>query len=228
MAGSQEQRTISPLSTSQGAPSASEQVYNTLKQEIMWGEIEPGTLLSELKLAARFGVSRTPVREALTMLASDGLITTLPRRGHLVRTVSFSELLGAFRLRELLEVEAVAQASQRITDSELVYLSELARVRDDADIPALNREFHMTVARASGNRVLADFIERLLILMQSILIKDPHLASWTEEGMEEETAIINALAARDEDAAREAMRSHVRNTLTSILKELDAPCDFLT
>jgi DNA-binding GntR family transcriptional regulator len=207
--------------------SASEQVYTTLKQEIMWGEIKPDTLLSELKLAARFGVSRTPVREALTMLASDGLVTTLSRRGHLVRTVSFSEILGAFRLRELLEVEAAGQAAHRISDQDLAYLRHLAENRDGTDIPAVNREFHMTIARASGNRLLAEFIERLLILMQSVLVKDPHLKTWTSEGLQVELSIIDALGAHDEEAAREAMGSHIRNTLTTVLKELNAPCDFL-
>lgn len=209
----------SASSNSQVRLSVTENVYTTLKHDIMWGKIESGTLLSELKLAARFGVSRTPVREALTMLASDGLINTLPRRGHLVRTISLSEMLNAFRVRELLEVEAVAQAVRRITDQEIAHLRELAEAGDGVDLPDLNRQFHMTIARASGNRILADFIERLLILMQSVLIMDPHLAAWTEEGMEEELAIINALAARDEEAAREAMRRHIRNTLSSILRE---------
>jgi len=69
----------SASSNSQVRLSVTEKVYTALKHDIMWGKIESGTLLSELKLAARFGVSRTPVREALTMLASDGLINTLPR-----------------------------------------------------------------------------------------------------------------------------------------------------
>ena len=210
----------SASSNSQVRLSVTENVYTALKHDIMWGKIESGTLLSELKLAARFGVSRTPVREALTMLASDGLINTLPRRGHLVRTISLSEMLNAFHVRELLEVEAVAQAVRRITDQEIAHLRELAEAGDGVDLPDLNRQFHMIIARASGNRILADFIERLLILMQSVLIMDPHLAAWTEEGMEEELAIINALAARDEEAAREAMRHHIRNTLSSILTEV--------
>jgi DNA-binding GntR family transcriptional regulator len=207
---------------SQGRSSTSQRVYHELKRQIMWGQIQPGTLLSEAELATHFGVSRTPVREALTVLASDGLITTLPWRGHLVRTVSFSEIVDAFRLRELLEVEAAAQACLRITQGELAHLNELSRRGDDDGvIPDINRQFHMTIARASGNRVLADFIERLLMMMQSVLIKDPHLASWTEDGMQAELEIIHALAARDEEAAREAMRSHIRNTLLAILSALE-------
>lgn len=210
----------SASSNSQVRLSVTENVYTALKHDIMWGKIESGTLLSELKLAARFGVSRTPVREALTMLASDGLINRLPRRGHLVRTVSLSEVLNAFCVRELLEVEAAAQAVRRISDREIARLRELVKAGENTDIPDLNRQFHVTIARASGNRILADFIERLLILMQSVLIRDPrYLDSRTEEGIEEELAIVNALAARDEEAAREAMRRHIRNTLSAILRE---------
>lgn len=228
MANRQMQRTETPSRVAPEKPSASEQVYTTLKQEIMWGEIEPGTLLSELKLAARFGVSRTPVREALTILASDGLITTLSRRGHLVRTVSFSEILEAFRLRELLEVEAAGQAANHITDHDLAYLKQLAEISGGTDMLVRDREFHLIIARASGNRLLSEFIERLLILMQSVLIKDPHLKTWTDEGFQVQLTIIDALASHDEEAAREAMGSHIRSTLTTILKELNAPCDFET
>jgi DNA-binding GntR family transcriptional regulator len=222
MAGWVEARTETLLSAEENMLSASEQVYAELKQAILWGEIEPGALLSESKLATGFGVSRTPVREALTMLASDGLITTLPRRGHLVRTVSLSEILSAFRVRELLEVDAAGLAAQRITEQDLAELRKLAQDRNDSDVPTHNRMFHMTIAHASGNRILADFIERLLIMMQSVLIKDPHLASWTEEGEQEEMAILNALESRDEEAARTAMRCHIRNTLAAILQALNA------
>ena len=90
--------------------STADRIYNELKQDIMWGNVPPGSLLSEIRLDDHFGASRTPVRQALSMLAKDGLITTLPQRGHLVRTVSISEMLDAFRLREILEVEAAAQA----------------------------------------------------------------------------------------------------------------------
>ncbi|MGQ9584402.1 MAG: GntR family transcriptional regulator [Anaerolineae bacterium] len=198
---------------------ATDEVYTRIKREILCGEIEPGSLLSESKLAERFGVSRTPVREALSLLASDGLITTLPQRGHLVHTVSLSEVLDAFRVREILEVEAAGLAVHRISDAEIVHLRELAEARE-GDFPSLNHEFHTIIAKAGGNRVLADFIERLLMLMRRVLLLDPHLAGWTEEGTQEALAICEALAARDEAAAREAMRTHIRNTLASILRQV--------
>lgn len=204
--------------------SASETVYTKLKLEIMNGKILPGTLLTESVIANQYNTSRTPVRKALTMLASDGLISTLPKRGHLVRTISVAELLGAFRVREILEVEAVDQAVGRITKDELARLKELVAEKDNPDLPSLNLEFHVAIARASGNRVLIEFIERLLLLMHGLLLLDPHLAAWEKEGgMEEEKTIIELLEARDRVGACEAMRTHIRNTLNVILGRLETP-----
>lgn len=198
-------------------PTVAQTIYTALKEEILWGRIESETLLSETALAGRFGVSRMPVREALAMLASDGLVVTLPRRGHLVRTVSLTEVLDAFRVREILEVESVAQAVHRIGEKDLARLRELIDIRATPDLPAVNREFHLTIARASGNRILAEFLEELLASMQRVLIEAPQTVAWFAEVAEEESAIVDALEARDEAAAEEAMRRHIRNTLTSVL-----------
>jgi DNA-binding GntR family transcriptional regulator len=105
---------ISP--SNEQEPKAAKKIHQVLKEEILNGIIEPGTLLSESKLASRFGVSRTPIREALSMLDNDRLIFSLPQRGHQVRTVSFSETVDAFRIRELLEVEAIRLAVHRIKE----------------------------------------------------------------------------------------------------------------
>lgn len=157
------------------------------------------------------------------MLASDGLVTTLPQRGHVVNAVSLAEVLDAFHLREVLEADAVAQAAARITPAEIEHLRCLAETRESRDMPAVNLEFHTSIARASGNRLLVDFIGRLLLCMQRVLILDPHLTAWTEEGYQEEMAIVEALAARDAAAAREAMIRHVRNTMASVLRQSRSP-----
>jgi DNA-binding GntR family transcriptional regulator len=194
-------------------------IYATLKDEIMWGKIESEVLLSESVLAERFGVSRTPVREALTRLANDGLLTALPRRGHLVRAISLSEVLDAFRVRELLEVEAVSQAVRRIGDEDIARLRTLANTRASPDLPAVNREFHLIIARASGNRILFEFLEKLLVSMQRVLIMAPQTITWVEDVADEELAIVDALVARDETAACEAMRRHIRNAMASVLRQ---------
>jgi DNA-binding GntR family transcriptional regulator len=127
-------------------------------------------------------------------------------------------------VREILEVEAVDQAVGRISKQEIEILKELVTDKDSPDLPTLNLEFHVAIARASGNRILVEFIERLLLLMHGLLLLDPHLAAWEKEGgMEEEKAIIEFIEARDRVAAREAMRSHIRNTLNVILGRLETP-----
>jgi DNA-binding GntR family transcriptional regulator len=208
-----------PPASLDGRKNCANQVYVVLKSDIMEGRIAPGALLSESSLASRFGMSRTPVREALGVLASDGLITTLPQRGHVVNTVSVSEVLDAFRLREILEVEAIGQAVRRISDVEIDRLRELIAIREAADLPDINREFHTAIARASGNRLLVDFIDRLLISMQRVLIMDPRTTHWTEEGFQEEQSIVEALAAHDEECARLAIAHHIRSTLASVLRQ---------
>jgi DNA-binding GntR family transcriptional regulator len=207
------------LAAPEGRKSCANQVYSVLKTDIMEGRLAPGALLSESSLATRFGVSRTPVREALGVLSSDGLVTTLPQRGHVVNSVSVSEVLDAFRLREILEVEAVGQAVRRITEWEINHLRDLIAIRDAADLADINREFHTAIARASGNRLLVDFIDRLLISMQRVLIMDPHVTNWTEEGFLEEQAIVDALAARDEEGACRNVSRHIRSTLASVLRQ---------
>jgi GntR family transcriptional regulator, rspAB operon transcriptional repressor len=198
--------------------SAIDKVLVTLRQDILTGRIGAGELLSEISLSERFKVSRTPVRKALAVLASEGLITTLPKRGHLVRTVSLSEVKEAFFLREILEVEAVALACRRIKDSELDQLGSMYKNATPDQMAELNHKFHSTIAHASGNRILAEFIDQLLLLMQRIILLDPELTKFPPEGVEESVSaweefdILKALRARDEVAAREAMRRHIRRT----------------
>jgi DNA-binding GntR family transcriptional regulator len=190
----------------------SERIYEGLKQDILSGEIPPGTLLSEAVLGRRYEASRTPVREALNRLACDRVIVTLPQRGHLVRTVSVSEAIEAFRVRELLEVEAAGQAALRITDREVAYLKELAA--GDPDGPAMvNYRIHGTIALIAGNRLLADFIEETLVLMQRMIATHPD-----REDLEPELQVIEALEARDPAAAREAMRVHIRDVMEKLLR----------
>lgn len=190
---------------------ASGRVYDQLKHDILSGEIEAGTLLSESEIAGRFGVSRTPVREALKRLACDRVVIALPQRGHLVRTVSVSEIVEAFRVRELLEVEAAGEAARRITDEEVSYLKSL--LEPDVEEPALvNYRIHSAIATIAGNRLLADFIQETLVLMQRMIATHPDRLV-----LEPERQVVGALEARDVEGARQAMRAHIRDVMDKLL-----------
>ncbi len=208
--------TISPFQ--ERTPKAAENIYRILKEDILKGAIEPGALLSESKLAKRFGVSRTPVREALSMLANDRLTFALPQRGHQVRMISFSEAMDAFRIRELLEVEAIRLAVHRITDEQISFLKQLIKNTENRDLFTLNYEFHTAIAKASNNRILAEFVEEMLTLMERVLAVHPDFKAYSDESVQPEAEIIDALEKRDETAACEAMRRHIRDTMDKVLK----------
>lgn len=200
---------------------ASKDIYETLRKEITLGVIPAETLLVEARLAKRFGVSRTPVREALRLLASEGLVIALPQRGHLVRPVSLSEILDSFRVREILEIEAISEAALRISDSELEYLRGLASNRSGPNQTEINREFHLTIARIGGNRVLIDFLEKLLFSMDRVItisIERDRMDADIEHG---DMSIVNALATHNPDIARNAIRDHIRVSLSALLNKYD-------
>jgi DNA-binding GntR family transcriptional regulator len=195
-------------------PRAADGVYDALKNEILSGDIAPGEMLSENAIARRFQVSRTPVREALAQLACEGLVQVMPQRGHLVRTVSFSEVMEAFRMRELLEVEAAGEAARYITDEEIKHLRKL--MTDPEDNVTANYHFHTAIGRISRNRLLAETIEEILMLMQRMMINHPNILD-----PEPELKVLDALATRDPQAAREAMRAHIYEARDGLMNNLN-------
>ena len=181
-------------------------------------KLEAGTLLSEAEIGKRFDVSRSPARDALNRLACEKLVIALPQRGHLVRTVSVSEIVEAFRIRELLEAEAASEAAKRITDEEIIFLRQLS------EEPALNKNpmlwnfrIHTEIARLSGNRILADFITETLQLMQCVLSNHPNMGT-ARENNEPERKVIEAIVSRDPQAAKKAMCDHIQEARENLLK----------
>ena len=189
-------------------------IYTQLKNDILTGKIESGTLLSEIEIARRYGVSRTPVRNALNNLACERVVVALPQRGHLVRTITFSEAIEAFRVREILEVEAAGEAAIRITDKQINELKKIYQGRSDEDAVWWNYRFHVAVAKFSRNRLLLEFIEETLVLMQRLLIDHPDMQRDTTEP---ERKIIEALETRNPEIARDAMRDHIQDAMERMI-----------
>lgn len=214
------------MSTARRARSQKERIYRALRQDILAMVLPPGRVLVESQLAGRFRVSKTPVREALALLEQDGLVEILPRRGVLVTAVTVHDVHEMFELRIALEGAAAQLAAARITPEELERLEAL--VRQSQALPAGgssprptdrkvlqrvlegNREFHLTIARASGNARLVRLVERTLDDMMRLI------AIGYEVGQHVE--ILAALRTGDGEQARAIMASHVRTTLESVLK----------
>jgi DNA-binding GntR family transcriptional regulator len=194
--------------------STSNWIYTQLKNDILTGKIESGTLLSEIEIAREHGVSRTPVRNALNSLACERVVVALPQRGHLVRTITLSEAIEAFRVREILEVEAAGEAAVRITDKQIDELKQIYQARSDEDAVWQNYRFHVAVAKYSRNRLLLEFIEETLVLMQRLLIDHPDMQ---KETTEPERKIIDALETRNPEIARDAMRVHIQDAMERLM-----------
>ena len=201
--------------------SKKEKAYQAIKQAIIAGRLEAARIYSITELSEAFDVGRTPAREALVILASEGLIDPIPRSGYQVKSLSIHDMLEIFHLRSVLEVEAVGLAAERITDDEIHLLEENNRqeqylaLRPQSDVPAqsyrkgydLNLEFHLTIARASGNNRLADLVEKLLNELERILAHDPYIAE-----PQQHAEIIGNLKRRDKLGSQEAMKRHLEDT----------------
>jgi DNA-binding GntR family transcriptional regulator len=195
-----------------------EEVAELLRQRIFNRELEPGSWIDEVKLSQEYGISRTPLREALKVLAAEGLVTMKVRRGAYVTEVSEQDLAEVYHLLALLESDAAAVVAERATEAELKELQKLhkeleAAVKDRERFFAVNERFHMRLLELAANRwrnqMVADLRKVMKLNRHNSLLKSGRI----EESLREHRAIVEALAKRDPAAAMQRMQSHFSNGL---------------
>ncbi|AOF84471.1 bacterial regulatory s, gntR family protein [Hydrogenophaga sp. RAC07] len=195
-----------------------EEVAELLRQRIFQRELEPGSWIDELKLAEEYGISRTPLREALKVLAAEGLVTMKVRRGAYVTEVSEKDLADVYHLLALLESDAAGVVAERATDAELAELQTLhdaleAAVGERDRFFALNEQFHMRVLELARNRwreqMVADLRKVMKLNRHNSLLKTGRI----EESLAEHRAIVSALAQRNAALAVQRMREHFQSGL---------------
>ena len=195
-----------------------EEVAELLRQRIFSRELAPGSWIDELKLAEEYGISRTPLREALKVLATEGLVTMKVRRGAYVTEVSERDLADVYHLLALLESDAAGVVATQATPSQL---KELQGLHEELEKAAGNRErffeineaFHMRLLEIANNRwrdqMVADLRKVMKLNRHNSLLKSGRI----EESLAEHRAIMQALAARDAEATAQRMREHFKNGL---------------
>ena len=199
-----------------------EEVAELLRQRIFKRELEPGSWIDELRLAEEYGISRTPLREALKVLAAEGLVTMKVRRGAYVTEVSANDLADVYHLLSLLESDAAGVVATKATDAELAELQKLHKALEVAAKPgkantdqffALNEQFHMRLLAIANNRwrdqMVADLRKVMKLNRHNSLLKTGRIA----ESLAEHQAIMAALLARDAAGTQERMREHFANGL---------------
>lgn len=199
-------------------------VYERLLDEIRSGKLPPGARLRETELAARLGISRTPVREAIRRLEADGLVEHQPRLGASLRRLGHDEVMELYAMRVLLEGEAARLAARGASALELAEMEEINTVMAAASDPVqrarANRQFHTALLNASKNRFLRRAMVGLrrtaLVLGRSSMF-DLDRAS---EAVREHSAVIAALKLRDGAGAEAAMRAHMEAAHRARLRQL--------
>jgi DNA-binding GntR family transcriptional regulator len=195
-----------------------EEVAELLRQRIFKRELEPGSWIDEMKIAEEYGISRTPLREALKVLAAEGLVTMKVRRGAYVTEVSDSDLADVYHLLSLLESDAAGVVAQRATDAQIKELQALhkdleAAVGNREKFFALNERFHMRLLEIAGNRwrdqMVADLRKVMKLNRHNSLLKTGRI----QESLAEHRAIVEALSKRDAKASVKRMQEHFKNGL---------------
>ncbi|MDT8344000.1 MAG: GntR family transcriptional regulator [Thermohalobaculum sp.] len=187
--------------------------YLRLLDEIRRGALPPGARLRESELAERLGISRTPVREAIRMLESDGLVVHAPRAGATVRRLDHSEVVELYEMRAVLEGAAARLAARAAGEAEIAELealnAEIASAPDAATAYELNRQFHRLLLEAAKNRYLVrsmNALQQTLTILGPTTLADPERA---EQAVAEHARVLAALAARDGARAEAEMRAHI-------------------
>lgn len=200
-----------------------EDVADKLREQIFSKKLLPGSWLDEQSLADQFGISRTPMREAIKVLASEGLVTIKMRRGAYVTEVFRSDLEQIFTILSLLEGQAAKEAATKASEAQLNLLDHLhhrletaAADRDIEQFFEINVKFHELIQEIAGNRwmngVIADLRKVLKLHRRDSLTSTGRL----QNSLLEHREILRALLKRDEAAAESAMQKHLANGLEAV------------
>lgn len=196
------------------------EVAELIRQRIYSRELEPGSWIDEMKMAEAFGISRTPLREALKVLAAEGLVTMKVRRGAYVTEVSEKDLRDVYHLLSLLESDAAATVAEQATAAQLEQLQLLhqeleAAVANADQFFRVNEAFHMQLLALCDNRFLSQVVADLRKVMKLNRHQSLFKRGRIEDSLQEHAAIVQALTQRNPAAARQAMHTHFANGLAA-------------
>lgn len=215
-----------PYGAAQGQErSLSRVAYEQLLDKLMRRELAVGAVLLERRLAEQMDMSRTPVREALNRLESEGFLTRQPGGLLVVREFSVRELIETLHLRQILEAESVSLATGRIAEAEIDAIAQDITTLIDKPAPTAEEDwvvdsrFHQTIADHSGNSALAKLIFDLRL--KTHMFNLDRVPERFEVGHREHLAVLDALRHQDREAARDGIRTHIENVRLSIIEKLN-------
>jgi DNA-binding GntR family transcriptional regulator len=207
-----------------------EQVAATLRQMLVEGLIPPGGKLNERELCEELNISRTPLREAIKMLAVEGLVELLPNRGSVAIELSAADVRHTFEVMAGLEGLSGELAAQRITESELDEIKalhfEMMAAFTRRDLSAyyqLNAAIHRAINQAAKNPVLTATYNQVNARLQALRFRSNQDGEKWQHAVDEHAAMIDALSARDPEALRRVLMSHLSNKKMVVMSQLNQP-----
>lgn len=210
-------------------PALHEQVAARLREMLVEGRIAPGAKLNERQLCEVLEVSRTPLREAIKMLAAEGLVALFPNRGAVALQLDEQAVRHTFEVMGGLEAMSGELAAQRITEDELAEIRamhfEMLAAYTRRDLPAyyrLNARIHRAINAAARNPVLCDTYDRLNARLQALRFRSNQHGDKWQRAVEEHEQMIDALTRRDGAALSQLLVRHLENKLAVVLEQLQA------
>lgn len=202
-------------------------VFNTLRQAILKGEMEPGERLMEISLANKLGVSRTPIREAIRKLELEGLVNMIPRKGAVVASISEKDMRDVLEVRITLEELAVKLAIKNMEDADIDMLKKAGQVFENAvishdivNIVEADVAFHDVIYNKTNNSRLIQIINNLREQMYRYRLEYVKDARTHSILINEHNDIIECLKRRDVEAAKAAVREHIGNQERGIVRAI--------
>jgi DNA-binding GntR family transcriptional regulator len=199
--------------------SLTDRAYQALRREILTCALEPGSDISEAVIADRLEMSKTPVREALARLRTEGFVRSFPRRGYQIAPLTISDIDELLDLRRIVEEACGELAAERISDSELDRLAKLADATTDSDTIAdlgtyisANREFHLAIANAANNRRLTDLAFKMFDELERYFYYGARERVISGDVQPDHHGIVAVLRQRDREAGRRVLASHAEAT----------------
>lgn len=203
----------------------SEQLVDLVRDRILAGQVDVDRAIRQDALAAELGVSKIPLREALTRLEQEGLVRSRANRGYFVRELTIAEAEEVYALRLKLEPEVAAEASARATDQErnaakqtLAQLDEATNAHGDG-VGAFNRAFHLALLRPSQQPITTTMLERLHVLGERYVRKHLEPLGRDQRANDEHAELLDSWLARDVEAVRARMFAHIEQTVLDLRRE---------
>lgn len=193
-----------------------EVAYQKLLAAIQHGELKPGTRIREVEVAERFGISRTPVRDAIRRLESDGLLIHMPRHGAVIKELDHREVIELYEIREVLEGTAARYAARHASELEIAELEDLNELmlkngQDPVKVAEANRLFHQALYRTANNRYLIDALNSLSNSMALLGGTTLQYDGRPESAYQEHKNIIDSIRSGNADQADTDARHHIRS-----------------